>query len=74
MHPASDRKPCNRVFDMPMRKESGLAGPLHMLIHLNGKPTQYTSEITAATRDNPERPPGTMQTFSYVYWLAFPFR
>ena len=24
--------------------------------------TQYTSEITAATRDNPERPPGTIQT------------
>ena len=35
--------------------------------------TQYTSPTTLATRDKPARPPGTMHTFSCVYWLAFPF-
>lgn len=27
--------------------------------------------MTAATRERPERPPGTIQTFSNVYWLCF---
>lgn len=36
--------------------------------------TQYTLEMTAATRERPERPPGTMHTFSYVYLLSLPSR
>lgn len=38
------------------------------------KKPRYAWFSTAAIRIRPARPPGTMATFSHVYWLGFPFR